>query len=353
MLSQSYPSVRTLQLKRNVTRYSNPTVSPMSLPRPDLTTERLHPDDAGIARGAEILRAGGLVSFPTETVYGLGGDACSETAVASIFAAKDRPSFNPLIAHVSDLEMARAYAHFSDLALRLAMAFWPGPLTIVLPLRKTSKLAELTTSGLQTVGMRMPDHTTARRLISAFGGPVAAPSANPSGRISPTTADHVIDGLDGRIDAVIDDGNCPVGVESTIVGFDGDDVILLRPGGLPIENIERCLARKLKHPTFAMQEGDQPIAPGQLTSHYAPQATVRLNADHALPHEVLLGFGPVKNAAENLSQNADLQEAAANLFTMLRRLDATRKAIAVSPIPDHGLGRAINDRLNRAAAPRG
>lgn len=324
----------------------------MTQARTDLTTERLQPDDTGIARGADILRAGGLVSFPTETVYGLGGDACSDAAVAGIFAAKDRPSFNPLIAHVADLEMARAYADFPEEALRLATAFWPGPLTIVVPLRQDSALAGLTTSGLPTVGMRMPDHTTARHLIAAFGGPVAAPSANPSGRISPTSADHVIDGLSGRIDAVIDDGACPVGVESTIVGFDGDDVVLLRPGGLPAENIERCLARKLKRPDFAMGEGDQPIAPGQLTSHYAPQAMVRLEADHALPHEVLLGFGRVEGATENLSESGDLQEAAANLFAMLRKLDATRRAIAVSPVPDHGLGRAINDRLRRAAAPR-
>ncbi len=341
-----------LQLKRNVTQYSNPTVKPMTQPRYDLTTQRLGPDNAGIRRGAEILHAGGLVSFPTETVYGLGGDACSDAAVAGIFAAKDRPSFNPLIAHVSDLEMARAYAHFSDEALRLAMAFWPGPLTIVLPLRSDSALADLTTSGLGTVGMRMPDHTTARRLIAEFGGPIAAPSANPSGRISPTCADHVMDGLGGRIDAVIDDGPCPVGVESTIVGFIGDAPVLLRPGGLPIENIEHCLARKLLRPDFAMQAGDQPIAPGQLTSHYAPLATVRLNADHALAHEVLLGFGKVEGAVENLSPSGDLSEAAANLFAMLRRLDASRKAIAVSPVPDHGLGRAINDRLKRAAAPR-
>lgn len=310
-------------------------------------TQRLTADVSGIARAAGLLRDGGLVAFPTETVYGLGGDASSGRAVARIFAAKGRPAFNPLIAHVADIQMARAYAEFSDDALRLATAFWPGPLTLVLPLKPRSGLSDLASAGLPTIGLRVPDHPAAQALLAEFGGPVAAPSANPSGRISPTTAAHVLDGLDGRIDAVLDDGPCPVGLESTIIGFDGRPT-LLRPGGLPTAAIEACLGQ----PLLAHVSGGTPTAPGQLTSHYAPEAPVRLNADKLRAGEVMLGFGAVAEATQNLSPSGDLIEAASNLFAMLRLLNDTGKPIAVSPIPETGIGTAINDRLRRAAAPR-
>jgi len=310
-------------------------------------TERLKPDAAGLTRAARILHDGGLVAFPTETVYGLGGDACSGRAVAAIYEAKGRPAFNPLIAHVADLRMARAYAHFSDDALRLATAFWPGPLTLVLPLRNNAGLSGLTTAGLDTIGLRVPDHADAQALLSEFGGPVAAPSANPSGRISPTLAAHVFAGLAGRIDAVLDAGPCTVGLESTIIGFDNGPT-LLRPGGLPVEAIEACLG----HPLNVHIPTTTPNAPGQLASHYAPRESVRLNASDTKEGEVLLGFGAVAGAVENLSPSGDMVEAAANLFEMLHRLDAMHKPIAVSPIPDKGLGIAINDRLKRAAAAR-
>jgi len=310
-------------------------------------TERLKPDAAGLTRAARILHDGGLVAFPTETVYGLGGGACSGRAVAAIYEAKGRPAFNPLIAHVADLRMARAYAHFSDDALRLATAFWPGPLTLVLPLRNNAGLSGLTTAGLDTIGLRVPDHADAQALLSEFGGPVAAPSANPSGRISPTLAAHVFAGLAGRIDAVLDAGPCTVGLESTIIGFDNGPT-LLRPGGLPVEAIEACLG----HPLNAHIPAATPNAPGQLASHYAPRESVRLNANDTKEGEVLLGFGAVDGAVENLSPSGDMVEAAANLFEMLHRLDAMHKPIAVSPIPDKGLGIAINDRLKRAAAAR-
>jgi L-threonylcarbamoyladenylate synthase len=310
-------------------------------------TERLPPDDAGLARAAAILRAGGLVAFPTETVYGLGGDARSDRAVARIFEAKGRPRFNPLIAHVASVEAARRIARFTPEADRLAAAFWPGPLTLVLPLREDAGLAPLVTAGLPTVALRVPAHPLARRLLEAAGGPVAAPSANPSGRLSPTRAEDVLAGLGGRIEAVLDGGACPVGVESTILGLDGPPR-LLRPGGLPVEAIEACLGA----PLLPAETGAAPVAPGMLASHYAPEAALRLDATEAAPGERLLGFGPVAGDL-SLSPSGDLTEAAANLFHHLRALDARGGRIAVAPIPDRGLGRAINDRLARAAAPRG
>ncbi|GGD37440.1 L-threonylcarbamoyladenylate synthase [Sinisalibacter lacisalsi] len=312
-------------------------------------TEVLQPDAAGIARAGQILRAGGLVSFPTETVYGLGADASNDHAVARIFEAKGRPRFNPLIVHLPDVAAVARYARLEGAAERLADAFWPGPLTLVLPLREGGGLSPLVSAGLPTVAVRVPDHALARALLAAADRPVAAPSANPSGRISPTEAGHVISGLGGRIEAVLDGGPCAVGVESTIVGFDPVPV-LLRPGGLPVEAIESCLGAALVHhaPDAAIN------APGQLASHYAPEAPLRLNAATANPGERLLGFGPVDGAVLNLSPSGDMVEAAANLFHHLHALDAGGAApIAVSPIPDTGLGRAINDRLRRAAAPRG
>ena len=304
-------------------------------------------DSAGLLAGAEVLRHGGLLAFPTETVYGLGADARNGRAVARIYAAKGRPAFNPLIVHMATVAAARALCVFNAEADILADAFWPGALTLVLPLRAGSGISELVTAGLPTLAVRVPDHPLAQALLAAFGGPVAAPSANPSGRISPTTAAHVLAGLDGRIDAVLDGGACPVGLESTIIGFDPGPA-LLRAGGLPVEVIAAALGQKLLRPA----DPAVPTAPGQLASHYAPVGQLRLNATDVRPGEVLLGFGPVQ-AALNLSQAGDLTEAAAHLFGHLHRLDALGAGhIAVSPIPEHGLGAAINDRLRRAAAPR-
>lgn len=312
-------------------------------------TLSLSPDDAGIAQAAELLRRGELVAFPTETVYGLGGDARSDRAVAGIFAAKGRPSFNPLIVHLPDLAAAEAIADIGPKARDLAAAFWPGPLTLVLPLRADAGISPLVTAGLTTVAVRVPAHPLAQRLLRAFGGPVAAPSANPSGRVSPTRAEHVLDGLSGRIAAVLDGGPCAVGLESTIVAADPDPV-LLRPGGLPVEALEAALGARLATGT----PGAKPTAPGQLASHYAPEAGVRLNATMADPGEVLVGFGAVKGAL-SLSETGDLVEAAARLFQTLRDADQLAGPggrIAFAPVPDTGLGRAINDRLRRAAAPR-
>lgn len=311
-----------------------------------LTTETLSPDAKGIRRAERLLSAGGLVAFPTETVYGLGGDARQGKAVASIFDAKGRPSFNPLIVHVADLQSARAYAHFNDTALRLAITFWPGPLTLVLPLRRDAGLSPLVSAGNPTVAIRVPAHPLAQALLHSFAGPIAAPSANPSGRISPTRAQHVLNSLSGRIDAVLDGGPTEVGLESTIVGLSGTPT-LLRAGGLPVEEIERCLDAPL-----ALPDTDAITAPGQLASHYAPMATLRLNAQTVQPGERYLGFGASIGATLNLSPSGDLREAAANLFRHLHQLDRDAEPIAVAPIPDKGLGRAINDRLARAAAPR-
>ncbi|MCA8881418.1 MAG: threonylcarbamoyl-AMP synthase [Rhodobacteraceae bacterium] len=316
----------------------------------DQITERLAPDAEGIARAAELLRRGETVAFPTETVYGLGADATSDAAVAGIYAAKRRPAFNPLIVHLPDLDAAAAIAFFPADAERLADVFWPGPLTLVLPLRAESPISRLATAGLDSVAIRLPASNVAQALLRATGLPVVAPSANPSGGISPTTADHVLTGLAGRIAAVVDGGPCPVGVESTIVDMTAAPR-LLRPGGLPVEAVEAALGGPLQPPPA--NSDTRPTSPGQLVSHYAPRARLRLNAASARPGEALLGFGPVAGAAETLSMNGDLAEATANLFAALHRLDATgTPAIAVSPIPDHGLGRAINDRLRRAAAPR-
>ncbi|MEX0367135.1 MAG: L-threonylcarbamoyladenylate synthase [Ruegeria sp.] len=308
----------------------------------EIQTRTLGPDATGIAEAARLLAAGELVSFPTETVYGLGADARDDHAVARIFDAKERPRFNPLIVHVPDLDSARRYADISGPLDTLATRFWPGPLTLVAPLAAGHGLSPLVTAGLDTVAIRVPGHPVAQDLLRVFDGPLAAPSANPSGRISPTTAAHVIAGLDGRIAAVLDAGPCPVGLESTIVG--GAPLALLRPGGVPREDIEAVTGP-------LADAGDKITAPGQTASHYAPRSPLRLNANQAHPGEVLLGFGPMQ-ADRNLSLSGDLVEAAAQLFDALHSLDATGQAIAVAPIPDCGLGRAINDRLRRAAAPR-
>ena len=312
-----------------------------------LETEHLAPDHAGVTRAAALLNAGGLIAMPTETVYGLAADARNDLAVARIFEAKGRPRFNPLIVHVADAEAAKRYVIWSDPADQLAQAFWPGALTLVLPLRDDSGLSPLVTADLPTLAVRVPAHPLAHQLLAMFDGPLAAPSANPSGKISPTTADHVNAGLTGRIEGILDGGACPVGVESTILGL-FDEPVLLRPGGLPQEAIEACLGGPVK----LHQSGDPLIAPGQMTSHYAPGASVRLNKTDVAADELLLGFGKV-DCALNLSAAGDLTEAAANLFHHLHALDAKGpRGIAVSPIPEVGLGRAINDRLRRAAAPR-
>lgn len=311
------------------------------------TPVELTPDPAGLAGAAQVLARGGLVAFPTETVYGLGADARDDLAVAGIFAAKGRPDFNPLIVHVGSLTAAQNICEFNDDARRLAATFWPGALTLVLPLRADAGISKLVTAGLDSVAVRVPDHPVAAGLLAAFGGPVAAPSANPSGRISPTTASHVRDGLGDRIDALVDGGACTVGVESTIVSCLGVPT-LLRAGGVPAEAIEACLGQ----PLATAANPDAPTSPGQLLSHYAPLGQVRLNAQAAEPGEVMLGFGAMASDL-NLSSNGDLTEAAARLFDCLHQLDAIGATrIAVAPIPDHGLGRAINDRLRRAAAPR-
>jgi L-threonylcarbamoyladenylate synthase len=316
----------------------------------DVETERLAGDEAGIIRATALMRAGGLVAFPTETVYGLGADARDGKAVAAIFDAKGRPRFNPLIVHVATVQAAAEIGRIEGDAARLAHAFWPGPLTLVVPLRAEAGLSGLVTAGLDSVGLRVPGSPVARDLLAAIGGPVAAPSANPSGRVSPTTADHVLEGLSGRIAAVLDGGPCMVGLESTIVGLTQDPPRLLRPGGIPCEALEAALGR----PLVTRGEGAAVTAPGQLASHYAPAKPVRLNAVAPRAGELWLGFGQGQDyPGLNLSTSGQLNEAAANLFGHLRKLDGMEgMAIAVAPIPDRDLGAAINDRLRRAAAPR-
>lgn len=325
-----------------------------------LTTEILPASEAGIKEAARCLAAGGLVAFPTETVYGLGADATNAAAIAGIYEAKGRPRFNPLISHVAGFEAAGRLARFDAAACALARAFWPGPLTLVLPKRPDCEVAELATAGLDTIAIRVPAHATAQAILTALGKPVVAPSANRSGHVSPTTAEHVRSDLAGRIDLIIDGGPVEVGVESTIVGCFGSPM-LLRPGGVPREAIERVLDRPLTlAPAEAESDSAQPLAPGMLTSHYAPRAKVRLDARSLRPGEALLAFGKAEIAGSdeavglrNLSESGDLAEAASRLFGYLRILDATgAHTIAVTPVPPHGLGEAINDRLRRAAAGR-
>jgi L-threonylcarbamoyladenylate synthase len=325
-----------------------------------LKTQILPAGEAAMAAAVRCLAAGGLVAFPTETVYGLGADASNAAAVARLYQAKGRPAFNPLIAHVGNIAAARQIARFDATATALAEAFWPGPLTLVLPKAEDCPVADLATAGLDTVAIRVPAHPVARQILRAFGGPVVAPSANLSGHVSPTTAEHVQSDLAGRIDLIVDAGAVDVGVESTIVGC-FDEPILLRPGGLPRGEIERALGRPLKQPPHDPDSASsQPLAPGMLASHYAPRTRVRLDAEHIAPGEALLAFGSnavagvdAAAAVMNLSAQADLNEAAANLFGYLRALDAIgARAIAVMPVPHHGLGEAINDRLRRAAVGR-
>lgn len=320
-------------------------------------TEHLPSTPAGLDRAAELLAGGRLVAFPTETVYGLGADGRSGMAVADLYAAKGRPAFNPLIAHLADPEAARGEGHFDEHATKLAEAFWPGPLTLVVPQRENGRVCDLARAGLGTVGLRVPGLPLAHDLLARCGFPVVAPSANLSGRISPTSAEDVLGDLQGRIAAVVMGERTQVGLESTIVSCLEDGPRLLRPGGIPREAIEAVLGRSLPG---ASPSSGQPIAPGALSSHYAPHARVRLDVDAVRPGEALLAFGGARprgfEAARDildLSPGGNLAEAAANLFGYLRRLDATGvDAIAVTSIPNAGLGEAINDRLRRAAADR-
>jgi len=304
-----------------------------------------------IVQAAAILRAGGLVAFPTETVYGLGADATNGLAVAALYAAKGRPTFNPLIVHVPQTEAAAALADLTPLALKLAEAFWPGPLTLVLAKRPVRIIADLATAGLDTIAFRVPAHPIAQALLRAADLPIAAPSANRSGHVSPTTAAHVEADLGDRVGMILDGGATPVGLESTVIDATGTDAIILRLGAVTREAIEKVTGRSIR-----AADGDEtaPSSPGMLARHYAPAAKLRLNAHEARKGDALLAFGPVVPAHDgptiNLSPSADLVEAAANLFAALRALDASGAGtIAVMPIPSHGLGEAINDRLRRAA----
>ena len=297
-----------------------------------------------ISAAATILREGGLVAMPTETVYGLAANAADADAVARIYAAKQRPQFNPLIAHVSSIEMAEREGILGANAKRLVEAFWPGPLTLVVEVAATGSVSELARAGLDSIALRMPGHPVAQQLIEAFGGPLVAPSANPSGKISPTRPEHVLQDMGDQVDLTLDGGACAAGVESTIVDARGEHPALLRPGSLDPAEIEKIWPGLIR-PTL---NPDAPQSPGQLLRHYAPDAKLRLNAEAPEAGEAYLGFGP-GDATLNLSPTGDLTEAAANLFAMLRDLDARFDRIAVAPIPASGLGEAINDRLTRAA----
>ncbi len=315
-------------------------------PRASATITGTAPAD--LDRAASVILSGGLVAMPTETVYGLAADATNGIAVARIYAAKGRPSFNPLICHVAGFAMAETCAVFSPLARALAMRFWPGPLTLVLPRAASCPVSELASAGLPTIALRSPKHEAALGLISRVGRPLAAPSANPSERLSPTTALHVADGLGDRIDLIVDGGACAAGIESTIVAVTGESVVMLRPGALSRAEIESVAG-----PLSAPDAPHAIVAPGMLKRHYAPRAALRLDALDVRPDEVYLGFGEAPEgvvATLNLSPSRDLEEAAANLFAMLHALDASHRAIAVAPIPNDGLGEGIRDRLVRAAA---
>lgn len=319
-------------------------------------TEVVGADAESCRRAGAALAAGRLVAFPTETVYGLGGDARDDAAVAAIFAAKGRPSFNPLIVHVADLAAAERLGVFSATARALAARFWPGPLTLVVPRRADAGISRLVSAGLPSLAIRVPAHPVARAVLAAAACPVAAPSANPSGRVSPTTARHVRAGLDGRVDLIVDGGRCAVGVESTVLDLTGETPTILRPGGVTPDDVAAVTGGPVgRAATPRAPSAAAPLlSPGMLASHYAPATPVRLEAETAAAGEALLGFGAVAGATLNLSPAGDLAEAAANLFAMLRQLDeGGYRAIAVSPIPDRGIGLAINDRLARAAAPRG
>jgi L-threonylcarbamoyladenylate synthase len=314
-------------------------------------TRILPANERNIAEAGRHLLRGEVVAFPTETVYGLGANALDDSAVARVFAVKERPHFNPLIVHVRSLADASALAEFNDTAETLARCFWPGGLTLVLRRKNDSGISLLASAGLDTIALRVPAHPSARVLLESAGVPIAAPSANRAGRITPTSAEACAQELDGRVSLILDGGDCRIGIESTVIGFAEAQPVLLRPGAIARAKIER-ITGPLPSPLR-----DSIIAPGMMTSHYAPRASLRLNAESVLAGEALLAFGPqIPTGADyvcNLSTGRDLHEAAVNLFAMLRKLDSTGvKAIAVMPVPESGLGEAINDRLSRAAAPR-
>ncbi len=325
-------------------------------------TKIISANDRSIRDAAEILRSGGLVAFPTETVYGLGGNALDGKAVAKIFEAKGRPQFNPLIVHLPDAASAAALVEMNELAHQAANRFWPGPLTMILPRRDDCPVSELASAGLPTLAVRIPRHPVARKLLTEAGIPVAAPSANSSGSISPTAPQHVAASLGDSVDMILAAGLCDVGLESTVLDLSGDEPLILRPGAITAEDLEPVLGRPV---LYDFGEHDQPKSPGQLLRHYAPSIPVRLNAVDLEPGEALLAFGSIKfmgiksggaakdlpgNKIRSLSESGDLHEAAANLFAMLHALDQPEnKGIAVMNIPDQGLGIAINDRLKRAA----
>lgn len=310
------------------------------------------PTAEAIIMASDILKKGEVVSFPTETVYGLGADATNSDAVAKIFSAKNRPSFNPLIIHLPNTQMVEKYVELSQLAKDLSNIFWPGPFTMVLPLKKNSGISTLITAGLETVAIRVPSHPVAHTLLNEFNGPIAAPSANKSGQISPTTAQHVDQEFGDELELIIDGGPCDNGLESTIVKVVYDQLTILRPGNVTVEEIQEKIEVKIVTDT---QPTDNPIAPGQLKSHYAPNANVRLNVINPEMNEAYLAFGDTNQVENmlNLSPSGDLEEAASNLFSMMRSLDQLNlKTISVAPIPKSGVGVAINDRLERAAAPK-
>ena len=310
-----------------------------------MTAKIVTPTPEMLARAADVLRTGGLVAMPTETVYGLACDAANPGAVAGLYEAKGRPRFNPLIAHVASQAMAEREAVFTSLARKSAEAFWPGPLTMVLPVAATGQTCDLARSGLDTIALRRPAHPVAQALLDAFGGPLVAPSANRSGHVSPTTPEHVRSDLAGKVAYILDGGPCARGIESTIVAFTGETPVLLRAGALETAEIEAVLGLTLARPGG----GSGITAPGQLKSHYAPRATLRLDAATPMSGEGYLGFGDHCPLEGNLSPTGNLTEAAANLFAMLRAFDLRYERIAVAPIPRTGLGEAINDRLARAA----
>jgi L-threonylcarbamoyladenylate synthase len=328
-----------------------------------LPSQVVEASEESIARAADILRAQGLVAFPTETVYGLGADACSGTAVARIFASKGRPSFNPLIIHVPDPEAAEEFVRFDLRARAAARAFWPGPLTLILPRRENCPISDLAGVGLPTLAVRVPAHPVALALLKACGIPLAAPSANRSGTLSPTAPIHVVESLGDAVDLILAAGACAVGVESTVLDLSGDTAVIARPGAITATDLEPVLGCSV---TYDSGNAERPVSPGQLLRHYAPSIPVRLNAVDVCPGEALLAFGSTRfmgirggtGAAgdlpeamrRNLSQTGDLHEAAANLFAMLRALDRPEhNGIAVMAVPEMGLGIAINDRLRRAA----
>lgn len=305
------------------------------------------PDDNAISRAIDILKQGGLIGLPTETVYGLGGDSNNENSIANIFALKNRPNFNPLIAHVSNLEMAQEYGDFSKLGLKIAQKFWPNALTIVVPRKKNAKICDLACAGLETIALRYPKHEIAQKIINGFGGAISAPSANISGQISPTSAQHVEQDFGNKLPLIIDGGECQIGLESTVIAIFDDEISLLRHGAISIEEIENIANCKIK--IANLNDENSPKSPGMLLKHYSPNAPLFLNQTKALKDEIFIGFGN-ENCDLNLSKTGNLIEAAANLYKFLRLADDKNpKAIKIAKIPNENIGIAINDRLFRAA----